>query len=98
MRWCLGSLVLATLLSFAVSVVFAQVSPDIEVAKARTIVDLDNKLNAAVADIQKAKAAGSDLGPFEEKMKAAQEKLDQAVKASYYGFPTRGGCQTSQRT
>ena len=68
---------------------FSGKSPEIELAKARTIVELDNKLKAAIAAMI-SPPAGANAEALKTKMKELQDALDQAVKDSY-GLTTSEG-------
>jgi len=69
--------------------VFAGTSVDIELANAKTIVGLDEQVSAASAAI-KSPPAGADSARLMNDLKAAQARLDSAVKSAYGGTTSNG--------
>ncbi|NOU12337.1 MAG: hypothetical protein HOO98_20310 [Nitrospira sp.] len=77
------------------SVSFSETSPEIELANAKVIVDLDNQVTAVTMEIKNA-TSGTDLTSLKNKLKAKQEALDLAVKAAY-ALPTNEGVKQAKK-
>lgn len=79
------------------SIGFSEMSLEIELAKARAIVDLDNQVTAATMEIKNA-TSGTDLTPLKDRLRVKQDALDHAVKAAYTLSTSEGVKQAKRLT
>lgn len=74
---------------------FAETSLEIEVAKAKTILELDKQVTSAKTKIQDA-PRGTGLTPLTDELRIKQNALDLTVK-SFYALPTAEGVTQARR-